>query len=136
MEQKLSFNEYNDALKKNKLLGLKCNECKTITVPPRMACEECSSMDMEIIELSGKGKIKTFTVVHVGAESRENEAPYIIVLVELDEGSWIMGNLIDMNPAKATLELMDKRVSMGAKIFPGDRYSSGDAARPLFSLDN
>ena len=37
MEYKLTFKEYNEALKKNTLLGLKCKECGTITVPPKMA---------------------------------------------------------------------------------------------------
>jgi len=90
---------------------------------------------MEIVELAGKGKIQTFTTVYVAPEGRENEAPYIIVLVELDEGPWIMGNLIDIDPTKATMELIDKRVSMGRKVFPGDKYSCGDGARPLFSLE-
>ena len=133
MEQKLTFNDYNEALKKNKLLGLRCKGCGTITVPPKMVCRKCASPDMEPVELSGRGKIQTFTTVNVGAEGRENEVPYIIVLVELDEGPWLMGNLIDIDPGKATMELIDKRVSMGHKVFPGDRYSSGDGARPLFS---
>jgi len=136
VEHKLTFNDYNEALKGNKLLGLKCNDCGTITVPPKMACRKCASADMETVELEGKGKIQTFTTVNVAPEGRENEAPYIIVLVELDEGPWIMGNLIDIDPSKATMELIDKRVSMGHKVFPGDKYSCGDGARPLFSLES
>ena len=135
MEHKLTFNDYNEALKKNKLLGLRCKDCGTITVPPKMACRQCTSPDLKIVELEGKGKIQTFTTVYVAPEGRENEAPYIIVLVELDEGPWIMGNLIDIDPGKATMELIDKRVNMGRKIFPGDRYSAGDGTRPLFSLE-
>ncbi len=38
MEYKLTFKGYNEALKENKLLGLKCQECGTITVPPKMVC--------------------------------------------------------------------------------------------------
>ncbi len=136
MEHKLTFNDYNEALKKNKLLGLKCNDCGTITVPPKMACRKCASPDMEIVELEGKGKIQTFTTVNVAPEGRENEVPYIIVLVELDEGPWLMGNLTDIDPGKATMELIDQRVSMGHKVFPGDKYSSGDGARPLFRLES
>ena len=92
---------------------------------------------METVELEGKGKVQTFTTVNVAPEGRENEVPYTIVLVELDEGPWLMGNLIDINPSKATMELIDKRVSLeGHKVFPGDRYSCGDGARPLFSLES
>ena len=135
MEYKLPFKDYNEALKQNRLLGLKCQDCNAITVPPKIACQKCASTDMEIIELKGKGKIQTFTTVFVASEGRQGEVPYIIVLTELDEGPWIMGNLIDIDPSEATMELIGKRVRMGHKVFPGDKYSAGDAARPLFSFE-
>ena len=135
MEYKLTFKDYNEALKRDKLLGLKCNECGTITVPPKMACRKCASTDMGVVELKGKGRIQTFTTVYVTSEGRQNEVPYTIVLVELDEGPWIMGNLIDIDPSQVTMELIDKRVKMGHKVFPGDKYSAGDGARPLFSFE-
>jgi uncharacterized protein len=134
MEQKLYFKDYNEALKQNKILGLKCRSCGAITVPPKMACRQCSSFDMEIIEVKGSGKIRTFTTVFVGAEGRESEVPYIIVMVELEEGPWIMGNLEGIDPKQASMELIGKKVKMGNKVFPGDKYSAGEGARPIFSL--
>ena len=134
MEYKLSYNEYNEALKENKLLGLKCQECGTITVPPKMTCQKCTSPNMEIVELKGEGKIRTFTTVNVAPEGREDEVPYTILLVELDEGPWLMGNLDGIDPATATMELIDKKVTMGHKVFPGDKYSAGEGAGPLFTL--
>jgi uncharacterized OB-fold protein len=135
MEHKLTFKDYNEALKENKLLGLKCKECGTITVPPMMVCRQCASPDMEIIELKGRGKIQTFATVNVAPEGREAEVPYIIVLVELDEGPWLMGNLTGVDPKEATMELIGKRVKMGHKVFPGDKYSAGEGVSPLFSLE-
>jgi uncharacterized OB-fold protein len=135
MEHKLTFKDYNEALKQNKLLGLKCKQCGAVTVPPKITCGNCASADLDIMELSGKGKIQTFTTVFVPPEGRENECPYVIVLVELDEGPWIMGNLTGIDPNKVTMDIMGKRVNMGHAVFPGDRYSAGDAARPLFSLE-
>ncbi len=135
MEYKLTFKDYNEALKKNKLLGLKCKECGAITVPPKIVCRKCTSPNLNIVELNGKAKIQTFTTVYVTSEGRKDEIPYIIVLVELDEGPWIMGNLIDIDPNEATMELIGKRVKMGHKVFPGDKYSAGDGARPLFSFE-
>ncbi len=135
MESSLTFKEYNEALKQNKLLGLKCQDCGVITVPPKMACRKCTSPNMEIVELTGKGEIKTFTNVNVASEGREGEVPYMIVLVELDEGPWIMGNLTGIDPGEANMELIGRRVKMGHKVFPGDKYSAGDAASPLFSFE-
>jgi uncharacterized OB-fold protein len=90
---------------------------------------------MDIVELSGKGKIQTFTTVFVPPEGRESECPYVIVLAELDEGPWIMGNLTGIDPNKVTMDIMGKKVTMAHAVFPGDKYSAGDEARPLFSLE-
>ena len=136
MEYKLTFREYNKSLKRNKLLGLKCNNCQAVTCPPKMTCQECTGTDLEVTELSGKGKIVSYTVIYVAPEGRENETPYTVVLVELEEGPWIMGNLIDIDPARVGMELIGRQVKLGHKVFPGDKYSDGDAARPLFSFAN
>lgn len=136
MEYKLTFKEYNEALKENKLLGLKCQQCGTVTVPPKMVCRKCASPNMEVVELTGKGKIQTYTTCNVAPEGREDEVPYVILLVELDEGPWVMGNLTGIDPTAATMELIGKRVKIeDNKVFPGDKYSAGDGARPLFNLE-
>lgn len=136
MEYKLTFKDYNEALKENKLLGLKCQECGTVTVPPKMVCRKCTSPNMEVVELTGKGKIQTFTTCNVAPEGREDEVPYVILLVELDEGPWIMGNLTGIDPKATTVELIGKRVKIrDNKVFPGDKYSAGEGARPLFGLE-
>jgi len=134
MEYKLTFKEYNEALKEDKLLGLKCLSCGAITVPPKMVCRKCTSSDMEIVELQGTGEIKTFTTVNVASEGREDEVPYTIVLVKLDEGPWIMGNLSGIDPTEVTMELVGKKVKMRHEVFEGDKYSAGEGARPLFCL--
>ncbi|MFH1651418.1 MAG: Zn-ribbon domain-containing OB-fold protein [Chloroflexota bacterium] len=136
MEYKLTFKEYNEALKDNRLLGLKCRDCGSITVPPKMVCRKCTSPNLEVVTLKGTGKIQTFTTVNVASEGREAEIPYTIVLVELDEGAWIMGNLMGIDPARATMEaLIDHRVKMEkAQVFPGDKYSAGEGARPIFQI--
>lgn len=134
MEYILDFRTYSDALKQSKLMGLKCNDCGTYTCPPKMTCQECTGSNLEVVEMRGKGEIKTFTTVFVAPEGREGEAPYTIVLVELEEGPWITGNLIDIDPTKVGMELIGRKVKLGFKVFPGDNYSAGEAARPLFSF--
>jgi len=134
MEYKLPFKKYSEALKSNKLLGLKCKACGAITVPPKMACRQCASPDMDVIELNGTGKVQTFTSAYVSAEGREAEVPYVLVMVELDEGPWIMGNLTGVEPSEVTIDIIGERVQMGHKVFSGDKYSAGESASPLFSL--
>jgi uncharacterized OB-fold protein len=132
MEHKLIFKDYNKALQQNRLLGLKCRVCGAITVPPKMACRQCTSSELDVTELQGIGKIRTFTTVNVAAEGREGEVPYTIVMVELEEGPWIMGNLEGIDPQAASMELIGKRVKMAHRLFPGDSYSAGEGARPVF----
>jgi len=136
MEHKLIFHDYNEALKESRLLGLKCQACGAITVPPKIVCRQCAGADLEITELKGNGKIRTFTAVNVAAEGREEEAPYTIVMVELEEGPWIMGNLEGTDPADTSMELIGKSVTMSHRVFAGDKYSAGEGACPVFSLSD
>ncbi len=136
MEHKLIYRDYNEALKENRLLGIRCASCGTVTTPPKMVCPKCAGTDLSVYELKGEGKIRTFTTVYVAAEGREDEVPYVIVIVELAEGPWIMGNLVGVDPADTGMDLVGQAVTMtGNKVYPGDPYS-GDGARPLFSLSS
>jgi uncharacterized OB-fold protein len=135
VEARLSFKEYNENLRQGRLSGLKCGGCSEISAQPRLVCARCGGMDFEAIELKGDGTIQTFTVNYVAAEGRESEAPYIVAIVELDEGPWVMGNIAGLKPEEATMDIMGKKVHMdGSAVFAGDRYSSGEVARPLFKL--
>jgi uncharacterized OB-fold protein len=134
VEYKLTSKEYSEALKNNKLLGLQCVDCGNISVPPVMACRDCGSTNLDIVQLKGTGKIQTFTNLFVAAEGRENEVPYTIVIVSLDEGPWLMGNLGGVDSNKVGMEIINRRVSIGHKVFCGDKFSGGDMARPVFSL--
>lgn len=135
MDLKLTFKEYNEALKENRLLGLRCRRCQATTAPPRMVCRECSSPELDVVPLSGRGVVQTFTTVFVAAEGRQDEVPYTLVMVELDEGPWLMGNLSGIDPDKVTMELIGRRVTLSHRLFPGDKYSAGTVASPLFTLE-
>jgi uncharacterized OB-fold protein len=128
MDYKLTFKEYNKSLKRGKLLGLKCNDCGTYTCPPKMACQGCGSTNLEVVELKGKGKVVTFTVSYVPAEGRDAEVPYTVVMVELEEGPWLLGNLTDIDPNRVNTDLIGKQVQLGTRMksLPVDTYTSGN----------
>ncbi len=136
MEHKLTYKDYSEALKEDRLLGLKCHQCGTVTVPPKITCSKCQGDELEVVKLSGRGTIQTFTTIFVPPEGREAEAPYIVVLVELDEGPWLMGNLQGVDPNKVTMDIIGKRVKLGHAVFPGDKFSGGELVRPLFTLES
>jgi hypothetical protein len=131
MEYKLSYAQFVEGLKQGKLLGFKCNKCGAYTCPPKKVCLECNSEDMEVVELTGKGKLQTFNVTWVAPEGFE--APYIVAEAELEEGPWVLGNLIGVDPSKATMDLMGQEVKVGCKTLPGDQFSGGERVALTFT---
>lgn len=133
MDYKLTFNTYRDALKEGKLLGLKCNQCGACTLPPRKVCSECGSEDMDIVSLSGNGEIQTFTVIFVPPEGFE--APFIVAMVKLDEGPWVMGNIEGVDPNNVTMDIIGRRVTVGYKELSADKISGGERIVLTFNLN-
>jgi uncharacterized protein len=129
---KLTHKQYFAALRENTLKGLKCLECGALTVPPKATCEDCGSSKLDVTLLSGEGTIKTFTVIRVAPEGLE--APYVVVLVELKEGPWIMGNLKGIEPDQTTMNIIGRGVTLGHRVMTQLKYTAGEGVVPLFSL--
>jgi hypothetical protein len=132
MEYILTSEKFREALKEGKLLGLKCNQCGAYTVPPQKVCSECSSENMEVLEMSRNGEVQTFTVIYVPAEGFE--APYIVALVKLEEGSWVTANVINLDPEQVTTELIGRKGRIDYKDVSADTFSGGDRIALTFSL--
>jgi uncharacterized OB-fold protein len=50
---------------------------------------------MEWVPASGKGKVKSFTIMHRAiTKAYLAEAPYVIALIELEEGPTMMSNVV------------------------------------------
>ena len=78
----------------------RCLSCNKIQFPERQICPECGSNENEIFKLSGKGKLSTFTIIRVAPEGFEDQAPYAVGIVELEEGIRVMGQITDCEPEK------------------------------------
>ena len=116
------FRQFFDELLNGKLIGLKCKKCGYITCPPKSTCDNCGSRELEKIQLSGKGKIISYTTTYIAPIGYEREVPYVVAIVELDEGPWIIGR-VDINAEDAEIEdLIGKRVEIFAKEFPPDQF--------------
>ena len=64
-----------------------CKSCDSSYFYPRDICPECFSRDTDWIQSSGKGIIHTFSIVHRGPTPPfRDKAPYVPVIVELEEG--------------------------------------------------
>lgn len=81
------------------LIGTKCGNCETVFFPPRYVCPKCRRIGkLEPYQLKGKGKIVSYTVVHVPPNGFEIQTPYVIAIVELEEGPRVTGQITDCNP--------------------------------------
>jgi len=76
--------------------GLQCIKCKKVHYPAKKLCV-CGSKDFKTKTLSGKGKLLTFTEVKYAPAQHASKAPYLIGIVELEEGPRIGGQIVDVS---------------------------------------
>ena len=78
-----------DAAAQGKLVVKSCTACKELHHYPRALCPHCFSDKTEWKQMSGKGKIYSYTVM------RRAPVPYAIAYVTLDEGVTMLTNIVD-----------------------------------------
>lgn len=83
-----------DGAKQHKLIVQRCRDCHQHYFYPRPLCPHCLSRNVEWIEVSGRGRLHTFVVNHRPPRNFPTPAPYIIGIVELDEGPRLMSNIV------------------------------------------
>ncbi|WP_416899976.1 MAG: Zn-ribbon domain-containing OB-fold protein [Minwuia sp.] len=88
----------------------KCGSCGAVQHYPRSLCIACGSHDLDLIDASGRGEVFTFTINHrAPSPAFAADAPYVIALIDLEEGPRMMMNVIGCEPA-------DVRIGMKVKV--------------------
>jgi uncharacterized OB-fold protein len=83
------------AAAEGRLLIQRCPSCGQGQFYPRAMCTACAGTP-EWEEVSGRGRVYSFTVIRQnGAEPFRNELPYVVAMVDLEEGTRMMGNVTD-----------------------------------------
>lgn len=76
-----------------------CNACGQHIFYPRGLCPNCFSSDLAWQPVSGKGNVYAFTIVHRAQNPAfAEDVPYVVAMIELEEGVRMMSNLIDVAP--------------------------------------
>ncbi len=100
---------YWDGLKEHKLMLPTCEECGSPHFYPRPFCPkpECFSWNIGWKEASGKGKVHTYVISHqpIPPYGADNPPPYVIAVIELEEGPRLMSNLIIDDPYTTTVDM-------------------------------
>ena len=87
-----------DGLEAGELRIQRCASCNKLRHPPRPMCPRCRSVERDHIVASGRGTVYSF-VVHHKPPVPGRDHPFAVVLVELEEGTRIVGNVVDVDPS-------------------------------------
>ncbi len=86
---------YWDGAKRHELMIQKCKPCNRFYFYPRDFCPTCFSFDTEWVKVSGRGVVYSYTICHRGGPGFEDDAPYNLALVELEEGVRMMSTIVE-----------------------------------------
>lgn len=79
------------------LEGHKCGSCGATFLGERTVCSKCGARDqMSAVTLPTKGELYAYSIVHRSFPGIE--VPYVSAVVDLEDGTAIKGNLIDVEP--------------------------------------
>lgn len=81
-----------------RLEGVRCKDCGHVTIPDGKVCPACGSRNIERIKLPRKGKVLNYSVIWNAPRGYEYYTPYVVALIELEDGTRIFSQLTDVNP--------------------------------------
>jgi uncharacterized OB-fold protein len=99
-----------------------CRNCGHRQFPPRFGCTACHGTEFDWQTTSGAGTIFSYTVVHrAPLEAFKADVPYVLAIVELEEGARAMMNMRGIDPHAV-------RIGLPVEIF---FEPTADGAAPL-----
>lgn len=97
-----------EGINRGELLIQRCQRCGVLRHPPRPMCGACQSTEWDAVTASGRGTVYSHVVVH-HPQFPGYEYPLIAALIELEEGTRIVSNIVGMEPA-------DVRIGMPVRL--------------------
>jgi uncharacterized protein len=95
-----------DALARHELVVQRCGSCGRFFFPPSNRCQHCWSDDVAWEPVSGRGRLYSFTVFHRAyAAELADQLPYVVGVVELDEGPRLITNVVGCAPGDVRVDL-------------------------------
>ncbi len=87
---------YFDFIGEGRIMGSRCRACGDESLPPRLVCKECGSVDLEWEEFEGKGEVRAFSVINIPLSRMDGRSPYAVGVMRLDDGPSISGLILDV----------------------------------------
>jgi hypothetical protein len=84
-----------------------CAECRVTYLPPRLYCENCfADLGTAWRDVAGRGRVHTFTLVHVDREGRRLDRPEIVAFVRIDgTNGGLVTRLLNVAPSEVRVDL-------------------------------
>ncbi len=90
---------YWESCRRGQLLIQKCDRCQEYQFYPRGICANCWSESVKWVQASGRGAVWTYTVTYQNrTPGFDQDVPYALALVELEEGVKMFTNIVECNP--------------------------------------
>ncbi len=87
--------EYWERCAAGELTVQRCESCDHLQHYPRLVCTRCRSRSLSLVAASGRGTIRSFTVIRRAVSAAfDADVPYVVALVALEEGPTMMSNVI------------------------------------------
>lgn len=93
-----TIEQFYEFIGERKLMAAKCRSCTSLLLPPKNVCPKCFSTDLEWTELEKKGKLLTYTVIHVSPRQFQSMVPYAIGIIKLEDGPHLLGMIRQVKP--------------------------------------
>ncbi len=87
-----------EGVQQRKLLIQRCQACQKFVFYPRSHCPHCFSEQLAWVQASGSGTIYSFTVVHQAYGPFAEQVPFVVAIIELQEGVRMMSRITDILP--------------------------------------
>ena len=95
-----------DGCLQRQFLLQRCSNCGAYRHPPSPICPKCLSDRHVWVPASGRAKVYTFVVVREAlSRGWEKVIPYVLAVVELDEGPHVLTNVVNIAPEKVAIEM-------------------------------
>lgn len=91
-----------NGVRDHRLLIQRCTSCHNLRFPPRPMCPHCQSLEWDTVESAGRGTVFSCVIPHHPPLPWFPE-PFVVALVELDEGTRIVTNVIGVDPRSVTV---------------------------------
>jgi uncharacterized OB-fold protein len=102
---------YWEAARQHRLELPRCNACGKFWFPPSQSCPHCLASDFVWAPVSGVGKVFSFVTFHrVYHPAFAREVPYVVALVELEEGPRLLSNIVGVPPDAVVCDMPVKVV--------------------------